>query len=375
MRYDYGWRPYVPVAKRRAKAERYLRQLARKGHVASPVEISGRTIARTFWGKAWCDNLESYSDFANRLPRGRTYVRNGSVVDLQIDTGKVTAMVSGSDIYHLTVEIKPLAKKTWQTITQDCSESIDSLFDLLQGRLSDGVMQRLTRQRDGLFPAPPEIQIHCSCPDWAVLCKHAAAVLYGIGARLDEQPELLFRLRAVDHAELIQHAVSQENLSAATDAEGSDDLVAEDLGSLFGIDLETNDPEANDPGATAPSGDASTRRPARKKKKTSAARKKTTRTSSQRGSSTAVKKKQARTTRSKGKVAKAQPALAKATKSAKTKAKATKLAKTKSGATKPARPAKGKAAEASPAGTKSGGDAKSKPPTVKARKKAVKRRK
>src|SRR3974390_1637835 len=94
----YGWRPYVPVAQRRAKAARELARLAKKnGKAASPVVLAGRKIAGTFWGQAWCDNLEAYSDYANRLPRGRAYVRNGSVVDLQIAPGKVTARVAGSE--------------------------------------------------------------------------------------------------------------------------------------------------------------------------------------------------------------------------------------------------------------------------------------
>src|SRR5512135_3060099 len=113
----YGWRPYVPVAKRRARAAREMSKLAKKtGLAASPVELNGRKIASTFWGKAWCDNLEAYSDFANRLPRGRTYVRNGSVVDLQIEKGTVTAMVAGSELYEIKIQIKPPAPKTWKTI-------------------------------------------------------------------------------------------------------------------------------------------------------------------------------------------------------------------------------------------------------------------
>lgn len=234
------WAEYVPVARRRANATRHAARLAKKeGRRLAPVQIEGRQIAATFWGRAWCDHLESYSDFSNRLPRGRTYVRNGSVVDLQIASGRVTALVSGSDIYELIIQISPLKPTLWKRIKQDCAGSIASLFDLLQGRFDRGVMERLTRQADGLFPQPNEIKLACSCPDYATMCKHVAAVLYGVGARLDHQPELLFTLRGVDHLELISQAMAQENLDSALGGNRADSLDGSDLGELFGIELES----------------------------------------------------------------------------------------------------------------------------------------
>ena len=170
--------------------------------------IEGRKIAGTFWGEAWCDNLERYSDFANRLPRGRTYVRNGSVVDLQVGPGRVTALVSGSTMYDVKVTVGPVPRARWSAICKDCSGAIDSLVELLQGRFSKGVMTRLCEEKTGLFPSPKDILFTCSCPDWASMCKHVAAVLYGIGARLDHQPELLFTLRKVDQQDLIAKAGS-----------------------------------------------------------------------------------------------------------------------------------------------------------------------
>src|SRR5207245_7766421 len=187
----------------RAKAGRELAKRSKKSRaLVSPVILEGRTITRTFWGKAWCDNLEASSDFANRLPRGRTYVRNGSVVDLQIAQGKVMARVAGSELYKIEIKIKPLAPKLWKSIQTECAGKIDSLMELLQGRLSAGVMEIVTRPERGLFPTPREIDLDCSCPDWADLCKHVAASLYGVGARLDQKPELLFLLRGVDAADL-----------------------------------------------------------------------------------------------------------------------------------------------------------------------------
>jgi uncharacterized Zn finger protein len=214
VRYS-GWRPYVPVAERRWKAAKKLAKLRKNGHAVSPVTIAGRSIAKSLWGKSWCTNLERYSDYENRLPRGRTYVRNGSVVDLQIVTGKVSAVVSGSDLYTVTISIAPITATRWKAICRDCAGTIDSLVELLQGRLSKGVMDRVCREADGLFPAPKEIKLSCSCPDWAVMCKHVAAVLYGIGVRLDEKPALLFELRGVDETELLANAGQELSLKKA----------------------------------------------------------------------------------------------------------------------------------------------------------------
>ncbi|MBI3265273.1 MAG: SWIM zinc finger family protein, partial [Acidobacteria bacterium] len=182
----YGWNPYVRVAARRQQAVHRLAKLKKKGRDVSPVLIEGRKIATTFWGKAWCDNLERYSDYANRLPRGRTYVRNGSVIDLQMSPGRVTALVSGSEIYDVRVSVTVVPRARWRAICRDCTGGIDSLVELLQGRLSTSVMARICEPKTGLFPAPKDISFQCSCPDWASMCKHVAAVLYGIGARLDE---------------------------------------------------------------------------------------------------------------------------------------------------------------------------------------------
>ncbi len=249
MSFRYGWRPYVPVAQRRANAARQLAKRATKsGQKADPVCLPGRQIATSFWGKAWCDNLEAYSDFANRLPRGRTYVRNGSVVDLQIAKGRVTAMVSGSELYQIEIEIRPLEKSRWAAVQKDCAGKIDSLLELLQGRLSAAVMSVVTRPSQGLFPTPKEIKLKCSCPDWAEMCKHVAATLYGVGARLDTRPELLFLLRGVDPEELIAGVSGSDALGAGrpTDPTAAKALAGQDLADVFGIELEaaTTTPKA-----------------------------------------------------------------------------------------------------------------------------------
>jgi uncharacterized Zn finger protein len=233
----YGFRPYVPVAKRRAIAARELEKLRKKGRDISPVVLEGRTIARTFWGKAWCENLERYSDFENRLPRGRTYVRNGSVVDLQIERGQVRAIVSGSELYTARIDIDTIPKAHWEAICRDCLGSVASLLELLQGKISRNVMERVCREGDGLFPSPREIKMRCSCPDWTDMCKHTSAVLYGVGARLDAEPDLLFALRGVDRSELIAGAGRSLPIGQ-TQVAAERTIADDDVAVLFGIELE-----------------------------------------------------------------------------------------------------------------------------------------
>ncbi|MGA2888211.1 MAG: hypothetical protein ABSE51_09190 [Terracidiphilus sp.] len=236
-----GWGyypPYVSVEQRRAKALREVHKLSQKGGRTSPVHLGGRVIATTFWGRAWCENLESYSDFENRLPRGRTYVRNGSVVDLQVETGKVTSLVSGSSLYRIRIDVRPLTVAHWKKIKGQCGGQIGSLVELLQGRLSSGVMKIVTGREFGLFPAPGEIEMSCSCPDWAEMCKHVAATLYGVGCRLDSAPELFFKLRGVDHLELIAQA--GRPMVKAKGAEKRKTIAMDRLADVFGIELETS---------------------------------------------------------------------------------------------------------------------------------------
>jgi uncharacterized Zn finger protein len=243
----YEFRPYVPVAQRQRQAQQKLKKLKKKGKAVAPVTIEGRTIAKSFWGKSWCDNLERYSDFANRLPRGRTYVRNGSVVDLQIAKGEVVAFVAGSELYKIRIGIAPVKSNRWKSICQDCAGGIDSLVELLQGRLAKGVMDRVCRKGDGLFPSPDEIKLSCSCPDWADMCKHVAAALYGVGARLDQNPQLLFVLRGVDESELFAGTGKDLSLSNAAPSAASV-LDDSDVAALFGLEM------ADTAGSRAPQG-------------------------------------------------------------------------------------------------------------------------
>ena len=232
----YEWHAYVPVAEKRRQAERKLAKLKKQGRTVAPVRIEGRTITKSFWGKSWCVNLERYSDYENRLPRGRTYVRNGSVIDLQIAKGEISAMVAGSELYQIKIAIAPVTRARWKSICRDCAGTVDSLVELLQGRLAKGVMDRVCREGDGLFPSPTEIKLSCSCPDWADMCKHVAAALYGVGARLDEKPQLLFVLRNVDENELLASAGQAPPLKTA--ASGTAKVLDEsDVAALFGLEM------------------------------------------------------------------------------------------------------------------------------------------
>jgi uncharacterized Zn finger protein len=234
-RSSFEFPPYVPVAERKKAAARLVKKLSKKGQKVNPIVIEGRAISKTFWGKSWCDNLNSYSDYENRMPRGRCYARNGSVIDLNIKAGEIIALVSGSEIYDVHIKISQVAKSTWQKIVKECSGEISSLIELLQGKFSKGVMEIITKPKTGLFPKKSEIKFDCSCFDHADMCKHVSAVLYGVGARLDENPEDLFLLRQANHAELIEN-VPVGDLSKSLEKNQSTEVVG-DLSKIFGIDI------------------------------------------------------------------------------------------------------------------------------------------
>ena len=282
--YESDWPPYVPVAERRRRAAQKVAKMNKSGQQVSPVEIVGRKIATTFWGDAWCANLEAYSDYSNRLPRGRTYVRNGSVIDLQIAAGQGRALVSGTDLYTIDIKIKPLPKKKWTAIKGRCAGQIDSLVELLQGSISKSVMEIVTRKGEGLFPSPREISLSCSCPDWATMCKHVAATLYGVGARLDHEPELLFTLRGVDPTEMVEAAIDQP--THVGEARKGRLLEIDELSSVFGVEIDMDGVSPDESSIpSAPTKKAAPRKPTTKKK---AAKKATTdkKTTSKRKTST-----------------------------------------------------------------------------------------
>ncbi len=243
--WDFGRKPTVQEQRRNAARE--SQRLAKNGETLSPVKIEGRTIASSVWGKAWCNNLESYRDFEYRLPRGRSYVRHHAVIDLKVSAGQIAALVCGSEIYSVQITIQPLPAAHWTLIKRRCAGQVGSLIELLEGRLSEAVMSIITDRDSGLFPKPAEIRMECSCPDSAILCKHVAAVLYGVGSRLDHQPELLFALRNTEHTELIPQAADFE---VSRKGSGRKTIAQDALGSIFGIELDPL-PKTGPPPATA----------------------------------------------------------------------------------------------------------------------------
>ncbi len=264
--FGYGGYPrYVSVAEKMARAKKALAKLEKKGLKVQPIAEFKGALAKTFWGKAWCEGLEKYADYENRLPRGRSYVRNGSVCHLALSKGLVKAKVAGPHLYDVEIQIEPLDKARWQAICAKCAGRVGSLVELLQGKLSKEVMQIICAPETGMFPSPNEIKFSCSCPDWAYMCKHVAAVLYGIGRRFDDEPDQIFLLRGVDSADLLD-----QSLEATTEATAdASELDVDDMGALFGIDLDMGGATQDAPGIPASPAEA---KPAKQAKKTKEAK-------------------------------------------------------------------------------------------------------
>ncbi len=238
----YGFPKYIPVAEKKAKAEKKLKQLKKKNPDIAPVIIEGNALARTWWGNAWNKNLEKYADYSNRIGRGRSYVRHGAVLDLRITPGKVTALVHGSDTkpYSVSVVIKEMPKKNWAKIKQACAGKMESMQQLIAGKFPKELAKIFTEKGSGLFPGPNEIKFECSCPDWAYMCKHVAATLYGIGARLDDDPHLFFLLRKMNINDLVSETIRESKKELLSKAKKKTSRVIEDndaLSEIFGIDL------------------------------------------------------------------------------------------------------------------------------------------
>ena len=243
-----SWESYGEGESKAEIEERIQREIAKRearGEPFKQVEVESRSgmPARSFWGKAWCENLESYEDYEGRLNRGRSYLRKGNVYNLTIEEGEIFAYVTGAEIYDVLIKVEPLERDKWDSVKKELSGKVENLVDLLAGKLGDGVMETVTDREAGLFPSPQEISLSCTCPDWADLCKHQAAVMYGIGVMFDESPELLFKLRGVDHSELVRAALdSAKNIGDLVEDKPAGILQAGELSELFGIEI--TDPES-----------------------------------------------------------------------------------------------------------------------------------
>lgn len=224
----------------RAKAAKSAKRESGKGKRLEPVIVTagGRKIVTTWWGQAWCDNLERYADYASRIDRGKRYVRNGSVIDLKIEKGQILARVQGSRAtpYKTQVQIDPLPEDRVSSILEQCGQKLASMDMLISGEFPLE-MKELFTAKDGLFPSPKEIHFSCSCPDWAYMCKHVAAVLYGVGVRLDENPLLFFELRGIDVNSFIDVTLAGKVETMLANADRPSDRIIDssELDGLFGI--------------------------------------------------------------------------------------------------------------------------------------------
>ncbi len=264
----YGFPEYVPVAQKRAQAAKKLKALRKKNPDIEPVVIEGRLLADTWWGKSWNKNLERYADYSNRIGRGRSYARHGAVLDLKIEAGEICALVQGSRSkpYQVEVAIEAIDKVALKRIRKAVGGQLESLAELLAGKFPKPLQDVFFASEKGLFPVPHEIHFDCSCPDWADMCKHVAATLYGVGARLDEKPELFFELRRIEMDDLITQAVESTTQTLLQKAERKSDRVMDegDLADVFGIELD-DDIDLGQSPPKRPAGRAKTAKKAAKK--------------------------------------------------------------------------------------------------------------
>lgn len=237
---SYGGFPkYISAAEKKEKANKSIAKFKKKNPDIEPVIIEGRTLAKSWWGKAWNLNLESYADYENRINRGKSYVRNNMVLDLKITKGKVTAKVQGTRAkpYDVEILIDALSNEKWKQVTALCNNRIDSLEQLIEGKFPKELDVLFKEKKYGIFPSPKEIRFDCSCPDWASMCKHVAAALYGIGARLDSNPMLFFELRDIDSKELVRKSVEQklDSMLKNADKKSKREIAEKDVSDIFGL--------------------------------------------------------------------------------------------------------------------------------------------
>ncbi len=243
-----GYPQYVPVSVYKKRNRKAAEKLKKKYDI-QPIQVEGRKIAKTWWGEHWCENLERYADLANRVGRGRKYVRYGAVLNLDIEEGKITGMVQGSrsNPYTVLISVKKLSDSKWSKLCRETLSSVESLSGMLAGKFPSDLKELFFAKKDGIYPDPGEISFECSCPDSASMCKHIAAVLYGVGSRLDDKPELLFTLRNVSMEELVDRTLTDSTstlMEKADEAAGDGVIDNADLGDVFGIEMDDSVPDA-----------------------------------------------------------------------------------------------------------------------------------
>lgn len=223
--------PYVRVKKRRETAESVAARLTAEGEELQPARAHGKAIASSFWGRAWCRAIEDWQDYESRLPAGRSLLKNGGVIDLKLSENLALAQVVSDRLYQVRIRFSGVEEEQLDALRKACAGRLTSLIDLIRGDLSDDVMSLICDPAYGLFPRYSELKPACDCLDDAVLCRHAAAALYAIAPRLDDQPELFFTLRGIDPESFF-------TLDPAAVEETPGDLTAEELSATFGIEIE-----------------------------------------------------------------------------------------------------------------------------------------
>ncbi len=206
------FREYVSVGERSARAQRKIRQLKKKNPNLNPVVIDGKQIASSWWGKAWINHLKHYADFDNRVGRGRSYVKNGLVIHFAIKPGHIESIVMGtsSSPYNIKIKTKKLSPNKWNKMKRLSREHLCTLPELNEGKFPKELKDIFSDRGEGIFPTIKEMSFHCSCPDWANMCKHVSASLFALGSQIDNNIDLFFKLRGVNTSELVQSALKDE---------------------------------------------------------------------------------------------------------------------------------------------------------------------
>jgi uncharacterized Zn finger protein len=166
-----------------------------------------RPFGETWWAKAWIEALEHRARLdSNRLPRGRTYARTGAVGEMRLSPGQITAPVQGSRAtpYRVTIVISQFSAAEWERVLESLAAEIGHVAALVDGELPPSIADDVRSVGLDLLPGPGDLNCHCSCPDWAEPCKHAAAVCYLVADSLDTDPFGILLLRGRSRKEILQ---------------------------------------------------------------------------------------------------------------------------------------------------------------------------
>ncbi len=218
--------PRLKAADLQKLAQQRLAELQAGGEELTPVVNTTRKLAGNFWGSAWMKHLAHCESGGMCLAPGRTLLRHGCVLDVRIAPCSIRALISAEELYEVNLQLAPLDSEQQEQLAASCGRHIDSLLSLLEGKVDAAVLRHLCHPETGLLPTPADWRMHCTCPDWAEPCPHAAAAIYAAGCLIDATPALLFTLRGIEPHTLL--SAPQESIELDTGK----------LSSIFGIDLD-----------------------------------------------------------------------------------------------------------------------------------------